>query len=154
MAYAPHLTEDQIERIRGYAKPRQVVADEILYEPGFDTPPVYIVLSGAIRIVAVGGEEERIVMTYRPTQFSGELLMISGRRSIYRCQAVEAGTLLELRPKELRTLIGKDAELSDIIMNAFLARRLSLKRDTARKCGGSWFEILHEHPCHTRVPDS
>src|SRR5277367_3964690 len=127
MAYAPHLTEDQIERMREYAKPRQVVADEILYEPGFDTPPVYVVISGAIRIVAVGGEKERTVTTYRPTQFSGELLMISGRKSIYRCQAVEAGTLLELCPKDLRTLIGKDAELSDIIMNAFLARRLSLK---------------------------
>ena len=127
MAYAPYLTEDQIERVREYAKPRQVVADEILYEPGFDTPPVYVVISGAIRIVAVGGEKERTVTTYRPTQFSGELLMISGRRSIYRCQAVDAGTLLELCPKDLRTLIGKDAELSDIIMNAFLARRLSLK---------------------------
>ncbi|WP_158749498.1 cyclic nucleotide-binding domain-containing thioredoxin-disulfide reductase [Acidobacterium sp. S8] len=127
MAYAPYLTEDQIERIREYAKPRQVVADEVLYEPGFDTPPVYVVISGAIRIVAVGGEKERTVTTYRPTQFSGELLMISGRRSIYRCQAVEAGTLLALCPKDLRTLIGKDAELSDIIMNAFLARRLSLK---------------------------
>jgi thioredoxin reductase (NADPH) len=53
--------------------------------------------------------------------------MISGRRSIYRCQAVEDGTLLELCPNQLRTLIGRDAELSEIIMNAFLARRLSLK---------------------------
>jgi thioredoxin reductase (NADPH) len=127
MAYAPYLNEAQIERIRAYATPREVVAEQILYEPGFDTPPVYVVLSGAIKIVAVGGEEERIVTTYRAGQFSGELLMISGRRSIYRCQVVESGTLLELCPKYLRTLIGKDAELSDIIMNAFLARRLSLK---------------------------
>src|ERR1700728_2190775 len=127
MAYAPLLTEAQIDRIRAYAKPRNVAKDEVLYEPNFDTPPVYVVISGAIRIVAVGGEEERIVTTYRAGQFSGELLMISGRRSIYRCQVVEAGTLLELCPKDLRTLIGKDAELSDIIMNAFLARRLSLK---------------------------
>lgn len=127
MAYAPILSAAQIERIRVYAKTRQVVAGEILYEPAFDTPPAYVVLSGAIRIIAVGGDEERIVTTYRAGQFSGELLMISGRRSIYRCQTVEAGTLLELCPKDLRTLIGKDAELSDIIMNAFLARRLSLK---------------------------
>ena len=46
MAYAPHLTEAQIDRIRVYAKPRQVVAGEILYEPGLDTPPVYVVISG------------------------------------------------------------------------------------------------------------
>ncbi len=127
MAYAPTLTATQIDRIRPHARQREVVANEVLYEPAVDTPPVYVVLSGAIRIIAVGGEEERIVTTYRAGQFSGELLMISGRRSIYRCQVVEPGTLLELGPKQLRGLIGKDAELSDIIMNAFLARRLSLK---------------------------
>ncbi len=127
MAYAPTLTVAQIDRIRPYTKQRDVAAGEVLYEPAFDTPPVYVVLSGAIRIIAVGGEQERIVTTYRPGQFSGELLMISGRRSIYRCQVVETGTLLELCPKQLRVLIGKDAELGEIIMNAFLARRLSLK---------------------------
>jgi thioredoxin reductase (NADPH) len=127
MAYAPKLSEAQIDRIRPYAKQREVSAGEVLYEPAFDTPPVYVVLSGAIRIIAVGGNEDRIVTTYREGQFSGELLMISGRRSIYRCQVVETGALLELRPEALRTLIGKDAELSDIIMNAFIARRLSLK---------------------------
>jgi thioredoxin reductase (NADPH) len=127
MAYAPTLTSAQIDRIRLYARQREVIADQILYEPAADTPPVYVVLSGAIRIVAVGGDEERIVTTYRAGQFSGELLMISGRRSIYRCQVVEPGVLLELGPNQLRGLIGKDAELSDIIMNAFLARRLSLK---------------------------
>ena len=126
MAYAPYLTEAQIDRIRVFAKPRQVVAGELLYQPGFDTPPVYVVISGAIRIVAVRERRAR-GNNLSAGQFSGELLMISGRRSIYRCQAVEDGTLLELSPKILRTLIGKDAELSDIIMKAFLARRLSLK---------------------------
>ena len=127
MAYAPYLTDHQIDRIRAYAQPRDITPGEILYQPGFETPPVYVVMSGAIRIVAVGGKDERTVTTYQAGQFSGELLMISGRRSIYRCEAVEAGTLLELSSQDLRTLIGKDAELSDIIMNAFLARRLSLK---------------------------
>src|SRR5271154_3595982 len=127
MYYAPILTAPQIERIRVFAKPREVTAGEILYEPNDDTPPVFVVLSGGIKILAVGGVEERTVTTYGVGQFSGELLMISGRRSIYRCQVTEAGTLLELSAKNLRTLIGKDAELSDIIMNAFLARRLSLK---------------------------
>jgi thioredoxin reductase (NADPH) len=127
MAYAPILTEAQIDRIRPYARRRQIEEGEILYEPNDSTPPLYVVLAGAIRIVAVGGGEERVIVTYRLGQFSGELLMISGRRSIYRCQAVEAGALLELRATDLRMLIGKDAELSDIIMTAFLERRLSLK---------------------------
>jgi thioredoxin reductase (NADPH) len=127
MSYAPILTASQIGRIHVFAKPRQVVAGEVLYEPNDDTPPVYVVISGEIKILAVGGGEDRTVTTYKSGQFSGELLMISGRRSIYRCQVVEAGTLLELAAKDLRTLIGKDAELSDVFMKAFLARRLSLR---------------------------
>jgi thioredoxin reductase (NADPH) len=127
MSYAPILTAAQVERIRVFAKLRQVTAGEILYEPNDDTPPVYVVISGEIKILAVGGGEDQTVTAYKSGQFSGELLMISGRRSIYRCQAVESGTLLELAAKDLRTLIGKDAELSDVFMKAFLARRLSLR---------------------------
>jgi thioredoxin reductase (NADPH) len=127
-AYAPVLTPQQIERIGPFAASREVAAGHILYEPGDDTPPAFVVLSGRIRILAMGGGAEQLVTSYGAGQFSGELLMISGRKSIYRCQAVEAGTLLELQAKDLRTLIAKDAELSDIFMNAFLARRLSLKQ--------------------------
>jgi thioredoxin reductase (NADPH) len=129
MSYAPILTAPQIDRIRVLATPRQVVAGEVLYDPNDDTPPVFVVISGEIKILAIGGGEERTVTTYRAGQFSGELLMISGRRSIYRCQVTEAGELLELSARDLRMLIGKDAELSDVFMKAFLARRLSL-RDT------------------------
>src|SRR3984885_2469335 len=127
MSYAPILTAPQIDRIRAFATLRQVTAGEVLYEPGDDTPPVFVVISGGIKILAVGGVEERTVTTYGVGQFSGELLMVAGRKSIYRCQATEAGTLLELSAKDLRIIIGKDAELSDIFMKAFLARRLSLR---------------------------
>jgi thioredoxin reductase (NADPH) len=127
MSYAPILTEAQIARVASLAIERRVRAEEILYQPNDATPPVFIVLSGAIRIIAVIAGQEQIVTTYTSGQFSGELLMIAGRRSIYKCQAVEAGTLLELSAANLRILIGRDAELSDIFMKAFLARRGSLQ---------------------------
>jgi hypothetical protein len=103
-----------------------VAAGEVLYNPNDDTPPVYVVLEGMIRIVSLAGAVEDTVTTYSPGQFSGELLMIAGRRSIYRCQAVEASRLLELSAANLRMLISKDAELSDIFMKTFLVRRLAM----------------------------
>jgi len=124
--YAPVLSPAQVERIRSFAQLRQVQAGQVLYEPGEDTPPVYVVLSGRIRIFARTGDLEQVVTSYGAGQFSGELLMLAGRKSIYRCQAIDAGTVLELRAENLRTLIAKDAELSEIL-KAFLARRLSLK---------------------------
>jgi thioredoxin reductase (NADPH) len=126
MTYAPILTESQLERVRVFTKPRQVAAGVVLYNPNDDTPPVYVVIEGKIRIVSLAGGVEDTVTTYGAGQFSGELLMIAGRRSIYRCQAVEASRLLELSAENLRTLISKDAELSDIFMKTFLARRLSM----------------------------
>ena len=63
--------------------------------------------------------------------------MIAGRRSIYRCQAVEGSRLLELSAENLRTLISKDAELSDIFMKTFLARRLSMSSHGAPMCSCS-----------------
>jgi thioredoxin reductase (NADPH) len=126
-AYAPILTETQIDRIRAFGELRQVTVGQILYQPNDETPSVFVVISGRIKIIAVVGGEDQLVTTYGPGQFSGELLMISGRRSIYRCQTVEAGELLELSANNLRTLIARDAELSDIFMNAFLARRSSLR---------------------------
>ena len=97
--YAPVLTASQIQRIGAVALRRDVLSEQILYEPGDDTPPVFVVLSGGIRILAVSGGQEQTVTTYGVGQFSGELLMISGRKSIYRCQAIESGTLLELSAK-------------------------------------------------------
>lgn len=127
MSYSPILTEQQIDRIRHVAQLRSIEAGQTLYEPGFDTPPVYVVLSGEIRILAIAGGQASTITSYRAGQFSGELLMIAGRKSIYCCQAIEAGSVLELQAQDLRRLIAKDAELSDIFMSAFLARRLSLK---------------------------
>ena len=127
MSYAPVLTAPQIDRIRPFATPRQVNEGEVLYQPDDDTPPVFVVLSGAIRILAVMAGEERPVTIYRAGQFSGELLMIAGRRSIYKCLVAEPGALLELSAVNLRNLIGRDAELSEIFMKAFLARRNSLQ---------------------------
>jgi thioredoxin reductase (NADPH) len=125
--YAPVLTDAQINRIRAFGGLRKVAAGDILYQPNDETPSVFVVISGKIKIIAVVGGEDQVVTTYGPGQFSGELLMISGRRSIYRCQAVDAGELLDLSAKNLRTVIARDAELSDIFMNAFLARRSSLR---------------------------
>jgi thioredoxin reductase (NADPH) len=127
MSYAPVLTEQQIARIRAMSVTRDVVADEVLYEPNDATPPVYVVLSGAITIYAGGSGDVQFVTTYTPGQFSGELLMIAGRPSMYSCRVKESGALLELQARDLRSLIAKDTELSDIFMQAFLARRLSLK---------------------------
>jgi thioredoxin reductase (NADPH) len=122
----PTLTPAQIDRIRQIAKLRQVHASEILFEPGDTNVPFFVVLSGAMEIVQPGLQGERPIATHGPGEFTGELTMISGRKCLVRGRVTEAGELLELSGDCLRILISRDAELSEILMKAFILRRIEL----------------------------
>jgi thioredoxin reductase (NADPH) len=122
----PTLTPAQIGRIREIAKLRGVRSSEILFEPGDTNVPFFVLLSGAMEIVQPGINGERLVATHGPGEFTGELTMISGRRCLVRGRVTEPGELLELGGDCLRILIGRDAELSEILMRAFILRRLEL----------------------------
>ncbi len=69
MSYAPILTESQLERVRVFTRPRRATSGEVLYDPGDDTPPVFVVIEGRIRIVALAGSVEQTVTTYGVGQF-------------------------------------------------------------------------------------
>jgi thioredoxin reductase (NADPH) len=86
----------------------------------------FVVLSGKLDIAVPGLSGEQDFVTYGPGQFSGEVVLISGARALSRRRMVEQGEFLEIGADELRTLIAKDAELSDIFMRAFLLRRVAM----------------------------
>ena len=122
----PVLTEAQINRIRPGGKLREVKKDEILFEPGDLSVPFFVLLAGAMQIVQPDLVGERLITTQGPGQFTGEMTMISGQRCLVRARMTEAGKLLELSGDGLRSLVAKDAELSEIFMRAFILRRLAL----------------------------
>jgi thioredoxin reductase (NADPH) len=122
----PVLTAAQIERIRPYGQARTVHAGEILFEAGELGMPCFVVLSGKLEILMTRLSGERAIVTYGPGGFSGEMVLISGARSLSRGRVAEPGEFLEIGVDSLRSLIAKDAELSDIFMRAFIQRRLAL----------------------------
>ena len=122
----PVLTPAQIDRLRPYGNVRSVRAAEVLFEPGKSGMSCFVVLSGKLDIVLPGLSGEQVFVTYGPGQFSGEVVLISGARALSRGRVAEPGEFLEIGADELRTLIAKDAELSDIFMRAFLLRRVAM----------------------------
>lgn len=123
----PVLTSLQIERIRSLGKPRRVVSGDILFEPGDMDVPFFVLLSGAMEIVQPDLNGERPIATHdRPGEFTGEITMISGKRCLVRGRVIKPGEFIELTGNGLRSLIGRDAELSEIFMRAFILRRLQL----------------------------
>ena len=123
----PVLTPAQISRVRSVGKLRKVEPGEILFEPGDTEVPFFVLLSGSMEIVQpiLRASADRHA---RPGEFTGEMTMISGQRCLVRGRVTEAGEFLEMSGEGLRSLVAKDAELSEILMRAFILRRLALIR--------------------------
>jgi len=72
----PVLSVSQIDRIRSCSRSRQVAAGDILFEPGDENVPFYVLLSGGMEIVQPDLAGERLIAKHGPAQFTGEMTMI------------------------------------------------------------------------------
>lgn len=126
----PTLTPAQIDRIRSDGNVRKVEAGEILFRPGDTEVPFFVMLSASMEVLQPAGmNEERAITRHGPGEFTGEISMISGQRCLVLGRVTEPGEVLELAPQGLRALIAQDSELSDIVMRAFILRRVALVRN-------------------------
>jgi thioredoxin reductase (NADPH) len=122
----PTLTSAQIARIAAHGRRRSIHAGEVLVEAGAPVVPVFVVVSGRIEIVRPSGTAEELVVVHAAGQFTGEINILSGRRALLRLRAIEPGEVIELDREQLLALVQTDAELSEIIMRAFILRRVEL----------------------------
>jgi thioredoxin reductase (NADPH) len=122
----PTLTPAQIARVRDAGKARKVVAGEILFEPGDINVPFFALLSGAMDIVQLDLNGERLITTHHAGGFTGEMTMISNRGALVRGRVAESGEFIELNSHDFLALIARDAELNEIFMRAFILRRILL----------------------------
>ena len=124
----PVLSGEQINRIRPMSKVRNVKVGDILFEPGDSDVPFFVLLTGSMEIVQPDRQGERPIVNHDAGEFTGEMTTISGRLSLVRGRVTEAGEFLEMSNRDLRALVARDAELSDIFMRAFILRRVALIR--------------------------
>src|SRR5215470_8145552 len=87
----PVLTSAQIDRIRHLGRVRNVKTGDILFQPNDAAVPFFVILSGKLQIVQPGLDGERAIVTHTGGQFTGEMTMISGQRSLVRGRVAEDG---------------------------------------------------------------
>ena len=122
----PTLTEAQIARVTAHGRRRKVVRGEVLVKAGARNASFFLVASGHLDIVRLSDGVETIVVVHKPGQISGELNVLSGRRAVFAIRAGEAGEVIEVDHEQLLELVQTDADLSEILMRAFLLRRSRL----------------------------
>ena len=122
----PTLTPAQIKRIAAHGRSRSINAGEVLVEAGAHIVPFFVVTAGRVEAVRLSGSTETLVAVHGPGQFTGEVNMLSGRPALVRSRAGESGEVIELNHDQLLTLVQTDSELSELIMRAFILRRVEL----------------------------
>ena len=122
----PKLTPVQISRIEPHGRIRSIQPGEVLIEQGDTSVPFFVVKTGEIEIVRPFGTQETLVTIHSDGQFTGEVNMLSGRRSLVRARVTKPGKVIELDHQQMLSLVQTDAELSGIFMRAFILRRVEL----------------------------
>ena len=123
----PTLTNSHLERMARLGQKRAVRRDDVLVTEGQRQAPFFVVQTGELRIVRpAGGSGESLVGTLRAGQFTGELNMFSNHRALMQIRASEDGEVIELDHAHVQSLVQGDAELGDILMRAFILRRVEL----------------------------
>jgi thioredoxin reductase (NADPH) len=122
----PTLTPEQIRRVATHGHPRATQPGEVLIEQGENALRFFVVVSGELEVVGPSGDTETLVAVYGPGQFTGEVNMLSGRRALFRIRTTKPGELIELDRHHMLVLVQTDAELGEILMRAFILRRVEL----------------------------
>ncbi len=125
-AMFPALTDAQTGRLCAFGEKRSVAAGEIVFDQGDASHGVFVVLEGSIEVVSVSKGHEATMRVLHRGEFTGEVNQLSGRRSLVRCRARETGSLIEIPRADLRRVMQNDAELGEILLRAFMLRRVFL----------------------------
>ena len=123
----PTLTPAQMDRIAKHGRIRTVQPGEILVEAGSATVPFFVMKTAQVEVVRHSEQGDTVVVVHSHAgHFSGEVNMISGRRAMLQIRASAAGELIEVSREELIKLVQTDYDLSEILMRAFILRRVEL----------------------------
>jgi thioredoxin reductase (NADPH) len=122
----PRLDARQLARLEPRGARIKTRAGDTLVEPGEDHRKMLVVLSGKLEILLPGPRGEQSLTQLVPGDFAGELSTLRGLAGFSRIRVAEAGEVLAIGEAELRNLVQTDAELSEIVMRAFILRRMGL----------------------------
>jgi len=125
---APTLREDQIEILRRYGETRKTKVGEVLFRAGDPFNDFIVVLEGEVEMVDDFAGEARTIGVFLAGRFLGELNMLTGQALYLSAVVREGGEVLAIPRERLKEVVTEEANLSDIILKAFLARRSYLMR--------------------------
>jgi thioredoxin reductase (NADPH) len=122
----PRLNPAQVARVAVHGRTRPMRAGEVLFDAGDPAAPFLLVVTGEVETHrhTTGGDE--LITVHGPGQFTGEVNLLAGRPALVRARVRSPGEALELERERLLAFVQTDAEIGEILMRAFILRRVEL----------------------------
>ena len=139
---SPVLDPAQLGVLRRYGREHDMAAGDVLFAAGDVTYDLIVVLAGEVRIVERHGQPgETVIATYGPSQFLGEIGLLTGQRAYLSAVATTAGRVLRVPVQQVRVIMAQELGLSELILRTFLLRHSILTgRGTGLTLIGSRFD--------------
>ena len=125
----PQLNQHQLEILAAYGERRRYAAGALLYEEGQRHIAMYVVLAGTIDVTRRTTTGVELLGTHGRGVFTGEVSQLAGRAAVATVRARDDCEVLVIEESALRRLVVADAEISELIMRAFILRRVALTED-------------------------
>ena len=139
---SPILDAAQLVVLRGYGSERDVYAGDVLFADGDESYDLIVLLTGTADIIkGYGRPGASVVASFGPSEFLGEVGMLTGQRAFLSAVTTSAGRVLVIPVAQVRQLMAQEAGLSDLILRTFLLRRsILMSRGTGLTLIGSRFD--------------
>ncbi|WP_332304762.1 FAD-dependent oxidoreductase [Rhizobium sp. GR12] len=126
----PVLDPHQVETAKRFAsgEPQRFEAGDFIYRVGDHATPAWLVLEGSMDVFRHEGlSHEAPITTHGVGQLSGEVNQLSGRPTLAGARAGADGcTAIPFDAAHLRALVIGSADVGEIVMRAFILRRVDL----------------------------
>jgi thioredoxin reductase (NADPH) len=123
----PRLTADMVRRAMPYGREEVFPEGATLYRRGDRVVDFFIVLDGAIEVLAPYVEEGRpdVVLTvHGQHRFTGELDLLNGRETLVSARARPGSRLLRIERPRLQRMLQTETDIAELAMRAFILRRM------------------------------
>jgi thioredoxin reductase (NADPH) len=125
----PHLSDEMAARVARYGSVERFAAHAPIFSRGERSVDFFVVIEGSIEIFDRDEHDQpQVFAILRARQFAGELDLFNDRQVLVSARAGEESRVLRIRRADFRRLVSSEADIGEIVMRAFILRRVGLIR--------------------------
>ena len=127
----PQLDQEMASRVASYGSEENIEAGTLLFERGQRGVDFFLVLSGSIEIFDTDARGvPNVFAVHHERQFTGEMDLFNDRQILVSGAAGAGTRVVRVRRADFRRLVIGESDIGEIIMRAFILRRVGFIRHT------------------------